>query len=158
MVPWHYKSGQSPDNPEAVFETLKKYHDITNPGNPQTKLMKGITTVIMYHDITNPGNPQTNKKIFFKGEKKYHDITNPGNPQTLSRESFTSQFLVPWHYKSGQSPDRRSLQNSRIGRGTMTLQIRAIPRRLFGGVIASGLVPWHYKSGQSPDMESLGTW
>ena len=83
------------------------YHDITNPGNPQTTGKIGPATHLWYHDITNPGNPQTPSDLVAIGQDRYHDITNPGNPQTLG-EAYRSLPL-----------------------GTMTLQIRAIPRQIW---------------------------
>jgi len=176
-VPWHYKSGQSPDKIPALVTTswstmtlqiraiprhfcedenivqLKKYHDITNPGNPQTKSEEerksstskyhDITnpgnpqTIWMaikwdrysYHDITNPGNPQTWWQLDCRPWASYHDITNPGNPQTCQdRQNKIRRPIVPWHYKSGQSPDKKPLTIKKLTLSTMTLQIRAIPR------------------------------
>ena len=174
-VPWHYKSGQSPDFTRTVNTVLQSYHDITNPGNPQTTA-GGAWSLLgtvpwhyksgqspdkernfnmmekrKYHDITNPGNPQTRLFLqlrqgknctmtlqiraiprlwrrWFQWRITYHDITNPGNPQTDLGKSFLCQGIVPWHYKSGQSPDGNVEISSGKCLSTMTLQIRAIPR------------------------------
>ena len=128
-VPWHYKSGQSPDSGDQVSSSGGVYHDITNPGNPQTEQ-------------------------YFSNNYRcwYHDITNPGNPQTEPLAEFTRKALVPWHYKSGQSPDILPI---------LSQLILNVPWHYKSGQspdfdirfreYATG-VPWHYKSGQSPDL------
>ena len=59
-----------------------RYHDITNPGNPQT----GYPFFPQFFDRTMtlqiraiPILPSMQKQ---SGTWVYHDITNPGNPQT----------------------------------------------------------------------------
>jgi len=131
-----------------------------------------------YHDITNPGNPQTQTSSPIQLPPMYHDITNPGNPQTVEVEGYKASTFVPWHYKSGQSPDGiwgikevypevpwhyKSGQSPDYNKREWTLGFRyhditnpGNPQTLKGDINDwKGSVPWHYKSGQSPDV--IGT-
>ena len=157
-VPWHYKSGQSPDG-EKPWEKFSKSSTMTLQirAIPRRWRRRSIKKY-WYHDITNPGNPQTGAIILAAKADLYHDITNPGNPQTLCDRKGKPKTKVPWHYKSGQSPDNL-----------------AKPRLLFVDLYHDitnpgnpqttkahstkfeSHVPWHYKSGQSPDMATFFT-
>jgi len=53
-------------------------------------------TINRYHDITNPGKPQTDVQIAAAIKKQsYHDITNPGKPQTQVRHDNGKKKRVP---------------------------------------------------------------
>ena len=127
-VPWHYKSGQSPDWWFEYCEVFAGYHDITNPGNPQTFLLtipKSFSVPWHYKSGQSP------------------DLADCNNQQSGS--TMTLQIrAIPRHV--------RIIFRLRSRLCTMTLQIRAIPRRQsLSGKPGQTIVPWHYKSGQSPD-------
>jgi len=134
IVPWHYKSGQTSDWIEAGDAMDgNKYHDITNPGKPQTKSwncshlsQKSTMTLQIRANL----RQIRDYNVILRG---YHDITNPGKPQT-GKYFNRSKYRVPWHYKSGQTSDRG-----------------------FYNWFEFAQVPWHYKSGQTSDYVILGT-
>jgi len=128
-VPWHYKSGQSPDRGGCWLGKIEIVPWHYKSGQSPDPLVRDLyIAMIGYHDITNPGNPQTERNGWKRNGRAYHDITNPGNPQTFFASSTNRKIDVPWHYKSGQSPDEKLKCHWKFKK-----------------------VPWHYKSGQSPD-------
>ena len=150
FVPWHYKSGQTSDFARIPHKFKKHlYHDITNPGKPQTFRFRSLEPWWSTMTLQIRANLRQARKILpnetcrtmtlqiranlrlsnitIINKQQYHDITNPGKPQT-QHQTTGERYRVPWHYKSGQTSDY------------WVEFTRCID-----------IVPWHYKSGQTSD-------
>ena len=132
-VPWHYKSGQSPDLNLSWIIPMIKIRTMT----------------LQIRAIPRPRSSPW-RKLFCE----YHDITNPGNPQTYSW-TFSIFTLCTMTLQIRAIPRPNSFIVTATSSGTMTLQIRAIPRHFPEDIEIPEYVPWHYKSGQSPDQIGL---